>query len=506
MAASPLIDEGLGTIEFRFSRTSGLEEPLSISVSAAGDIIQGEDIEPLPASIEFGPMETATSLTIQVIDDDQIEQAEKLNLVFTILNSRYELEFQEFNLKIKDNDRQGKLINEGFNLPDGPISTSAEWNTHSGAPGKTQVLDGALILGGPATEDINTTIPGFPFLPEQNSILYSGFDLTLIQPLAGAGTYFAHFKGASKTSFHSRIYIAPLQEDGQSYQLGVLGGLLNDPSFHTDQLELFTPHRVIMRFDINTGRSDLWINPKDESSIAVQSISQSATPGIESFAFRQTGTNNGGIGRLQIDNLSIGTDFESVHGTKPVLPSISIQTEMSPAFEEKTKAGSWTITRSGDLSKELHVEAGLSGSAIQTADFHILFSPEEIVFEPGEKSIKLLLFPIDDDLVEETETATLTLIYRQGYSIESNSPAIINIRDNDEAQLNPDPVEQPSISINHDRIEATLVPGMKYKLQESDDLNQWETVSEVIGETTPFHHPIEMSQKKMVFFRLITSE
>lgn len=260
-----------------------------------------------------------------------------------------------------------------------------------------------------------------------------------------------------------------------------------------------------MRFDINTGRSDLWINATDESSIGVQSTSQSAIPGIESFAFRQTGTNNGGIGRLQIDNLSIGTDFESVQGSKPVLPSISIQTEMPLASEENTKAGSWIITRSGDLSKTLHVGVSLSGNAVRTEDFHILFSPEEIVFEAGQNLIKLLLFPIDDDLAEETETAVLTLIQRQGYSIESISPAIINIRDNDEAQNNPDPVAQPSISITHDRIEAILIPGVKYRLQESDDLNQWETVSEVIGETTPFHHPIDVTNKKRVFFRLITS-
>ena len=501
-----MIDEELDTFELRFSRTSGIGERLSISVSATGDTIQGEDIEPLPASIEFEPMETTSALIIQIIDDDQIEQPEMLNLIFTILDSRYELEFHELNLEIKDNDRQGKLVSDAFDRQDGAISDSPEWNTHSGAPGTTQILDETLILGGSATEDINTTIPGFPFLPEQNSTLYSGFDLTLIEPLSGKGTYFAHFKGASKTSFHSRIYIAQVQDDERSYQLGVLGGRLSEPSFHTEKLELFTPYRIIMRFDIGTGRSDLWINALNETSTSTQSTSQAAIPAIESFAFRQTGTNNGGIGRLQIDNLSIGTDFESVQGSKPILPSISIQTEKSLATEEKTKAGSWIITRNGDLSKELRVGISLSGDAVQTEDFNILFSPEEIVFKTGEDSIKLLLFPIDDDVAEETETAVLTLIQGQGYSIEANSTAPIDIRDNDEVQNDPDPVAKPTISISLDRIEAILIPGVMYRLQESDDLIQWQTVSEVIGESSLFHHVIEVNNNKMLFFRLITGE
>ena len=484
-------------------RTSGLEEPLLISISATGDSTQGEDIEDLPDSIELAPLESLATLSVKIIDDNQIEQTESLNLFFNVAESNYMLEVQELNLKIEDDDRQGTLVTDDFNQPSGPVTTSSEWHTHSGAPETTQIIDEALVLGGPATEDIHTIIPGAPFLPDENSILFSGFDLTLIQPITGAGTYFAHFKGTSKTAFHSRIHIEAKQTEGDTFQLGIHGGRQGEPNFHPDQLELFIPYRVIMGFDIHSGESTLWINATNENAVGAQSTSETVIPPIESFAFRQTGTENGGIGRLQIDNLSLGTSFESVQGFVPSLPSISIQAEQSIASEENADAGSWSITRSGDLSKELRVEINLSGDAVQTEDYHILFSSEEIVFQAGEESIQLRLFPIDDTLDEQEETAILTLITGPGYIIEGNRFASIEIRDNDATGTEPIPVTQPVISISHKSIEALLLPGVHYQLQESEDLARWKTILELTGEGKNLSHPLDVISGSALFFRLV---
>ncbi|MGB0581839.1 MAG: Calx-beta domain-containing protein, partial [Limisphaerales bacterium] len=96
--------------------------------------------------------------------------------------------------------------------------------------------------------------------------------------------------------------------------------------------------------------------------------------------------------------------------------------------------------RGGDLSQNLHVSYFMSGSALNGVDYHRLNG--DVIFAPNEVEKRILLMPIDDDRVEPTETATLTIVSQPtiaifpppplSYIIGEENRATVRIRDNDE--------------------------------------------------------------------------
>src|ERR1041385_4281737 len=90
------------------------------------------------------------------------------------------------------------------------------------------------------------------------------------------------------------------------------------PGFSQD-LALNTSHRVILRYDVSTGLSTLWVDPASESDPSITANDFQGPSTISTFAFRQ----NSGMGTLTVDDLLIGTTFANVLGSPR--PSLRIE-------------------------------------------------------------------------------------------------------------------------------------------------------------------------------------
>jgi hypothetical protein len=221
------------------------------------------------------------------------------------------------------------VLADSFSYADGPIITNSSffWNAHSGATGETQVASGRLLLSDAQSEDINASLTNAPYAPGAGAVLYAGLTVNFSQ-LPGS-QYFAHFKDASASGFAGRIFATVSNAAANSFRLGVANGTgtmgAANPPFPQD-LSLNRDYRVIVRYNVSTGISTLWVNPAAETDSSVTATDPPSTLTVTSFAFRQSDA-AGGMGALAVDDLKVGTTFNAVLAGSPSAPRLRISAQ-----------------------------------------------------------------------------------------------------------------------------------------------------------------------------------
>lgn len=121
--------------------------------------------------------------------------------------------------------------------------------------------------------------------------------------------------------------------------------------------------------------------------------------------------------------------FDIVDNDAAPTPDVSI-IQNSDANESGT-AGQFAISRTGSTANPLTVQlAGPTGTATSGADYTAL--PTSVTLPAGTGNFVLNVPPVDDALVEGTETVILTIAADAAYNITTGS-ATLNIIDNDGA-------------------------------------------------------------------------
>ena len=125
-------------------------------------------------------------------------------------------------------------------------------------------------------------------------------------------------------------------------------------------------------------------------------------------------------------SLDIGT-------TTPVLPVITVLATDASAAETATgvtvNPGQFTLTRTGATTSSLTVNVLMSGTATNGTDYTNI--PTTATFAVGSTTAVVNLNVIDDTLVEETETAILTVGTGTGYTVGTTPSATVSIADDD---------------------------------------------------------------------------
>jgi Calx-beta domain/Domain of unknown function (DUF4114) len=126
------------------------------------------------------------------------------------------------------------------------------------------------------------------------------------------------------------------------------------------------------------------------------------------------------------------TIFGSGAPNQVVLPQTVSVTATDPlASETPGDLGVFTFTRTNsDLTQALTVNYALSGIATNGTDYTNLAN--SVTFAAGQATATVTVTPIDDTIVEPTESVILTLANGTGYNLAADIvPAQINITDND---------------------------------------------------------------------------
>jgi hypothetical protein len=347
-------------------------------------------------------------------------------------------------------------------------------------PTQSQPVIGRIVNG-----TVTSQYPGVGMIGDNTGFFCSGtligsrYVLTAAHCAEGVGQTAGRFRLGSQTYSTSRVFIHPNYNPNQIgndaahdiaiYQLdrdvtgitpsqifrGVpqVGQLLTlvgfgaagngttgqDGSFGvkrvgTTPIDQVTPRLIKWRFDNNSESNTA---PGDSGGPAFVTVNGSLfVAGITSGGDRADAAIGDNSYDTRVDAYSAWID--SIVGNVSTAPVVSISTTDAVAGEtlanQPVNTANFTITRTGSLIAPLTVGLSYTGTATFGVDYQAL--PTSVTVPAGSASTTLTLRPMDDSLVEGTESATVRPLAGAGYQVGSNSSVTLSILDNDLATWN----------------------------------------------------------------------
>ena len=111
------------------------------------------------------------------------------------------------------------------------------------------------------------------------------------------------------------------------------------------------------------------------------------------------------------------------------LPRVMIVATSTPAREAGLVKGTFTVTRTGDLTAPMDVQYAISGSAVAGADYVPLANT--VTIGAGSATATIDVIPIDDLIVEQNESVVLTLGSSPAYLVGIPGAASVSIVSDD---------------------------------------------------------------------------
>ncbi len=142
--------------------------------------------------------------------------------------------------------------------------------------------------------------------PGGGAVLYASFLVNFTALPVERGDSFAYFFQTA-TSFRGLVFVSTTNSPPGRYRLGLgnaTGNITNVVTLNRD-LSTGTTHRVVVRYDVATGASKLWVDPTSESAPGVAAIDPPFQSTIHAFGFRQSVN----MGAPIIDELRVARSF-----------------------------------------------------------------------------------------------------------------------------------------------------------------------------------------------------
>ncbi|AOY79568.2 DUF4347 domain-containing protein [Moorena producens JHB] len=180
-----------------------------------------------------------------------------------------------------------------------------------------------------------------------------------------------------------------------------------------------------------------WLNSWDAPiTVNLTGASTSANVSISSLVSNDTNYNNASLDRTI--TLTDTPNYRVIEGANtPVLvPEVSIETA-GDVKEGDSQAGQFVVSLNTPAPEAgLTINYSISGTVTPTDDVQIpgadlAQQTGTITIAPGESRAVLAITPVNDALIENNETVTVTLETGNNYNLSSNAEATITIIDND---------------------------------------------------------------------------
>lgn len=290
---------------FEISSTSGSGFGSSLTLTQSGG-----DVANTTIYVRYNPT-TGTSHTGMITHTSSGATQRDVNLSGAVVSGTFFSEdFQSYTT--------------GMDLPTG---TGMTWFTHSGdGSGAPAVINGAtsnaLELSDSRGADVSTLLPGAPLSASSVSQFYYGFDLVMTSLPTSGGGYIAHFRD-DQFDYSARLWV---DLEGTNFKVGISNNSGGATEFLSTQLSLNTIYRVVVRYDLTSGESTVWIDPANETSTGATATASPQVIAIHHLSLRQASN----IGTMELDNMVIADNFSDARGTAQTGPVISIGGSLSP--------------------------------------------------------------------------------------------------------------------------------------------------------------------------------
>lgn len=235
----------------------------------------------------------------------------------------------------------GLLFSDNFDsYPDGPgdqgtatltflhdVFGTSPWATHSGTAYQMFASNHVCYISVPPTntEDIHASVlnGGSEFSTTSGQVLYYGLVLKqLTLPTTAGGDYIIHFRDTA-TSFHGKLFVCRTNAAPNTFRLGVASIATTPSAIFPLDLTTNTPTYVVVRYNVSSGETVLWVNATSQSSATVTSTDSGSPSGIDDICLRESGsaTTASSAGSQTIDNLVVSSRFSDVFTPFPMTVS-----------------------------------------------------------------------------------------------------------------------------------------------------------------------------------------
>ena len=247
----------------------------------------------------------------------------------------------------------GVIFSDAFSYSDGGIVTNSAgiWVPSTGTANSMLVSNQQLVVSTSRTEDITGSLGSTYMTNGSTPALYASFTLKCNGLPTSSGAYFAHFVGANTfgalSGHRARVWAGVtnvttgLRASTGNFLLSILN-TTNNPiaaAQWPNELASNVTYTIIVKYDLATMVSTLWVDPVTELSPSITGTDFPAdlydvangVVNISSYSYRQAT----GEGTMWIDNLKVGTTFGDAAGLSP-LPT-------TPIIYEQPHSGSYVL-------------------------------------------------------------------------------------------------------------------------------------------------------------------
>lgn len=193
------------------------------------------------------------------------------------------------------------LLTEDFTYVDGSLVGNGAWKSVGGTAGDFLVASNqAVVEHGTPSEDVE-----IPFTQVTGAV-YAGFNFSvddLGAPYSGTDNeYFAHF------DFKARMDVVAPSGSGD-FSVGISSGSGSAEVTWATDLTFGTSYRAVLKYDQDTGITQLWINPTTSADTSI-TTSTASVANVSNFELRQSDSSENET--VRVDDLMIGQTFTDV--------------------------------------------------------------------------------------------------------------------------------------------------------------------------------------------------
>jgi hypothetical protein len=459
--------------KFTITRTGSLDGALTVLYTIGGTATNGVDYTQIGASAVIPAGQSSVVVTIAPINDTTVEATESVVLHLTasdgyVVNS----EHPEATVNIHDNDGLPVISITATDATAAETNDGQEANPGTFTITRTGSTDAMLLvkctIGGTATngtdyEQIYTTatIP-----PGSSSVVVT---IAPINDTTVEGTETAILKLAPADAYtinseHVQAAVNILDNDAAPPSVSLVAtdawaterndGQEADPGKFTITRTGSLDAALTVNYTISgtaangvdyTQLGGSAVIPAGSASVVVTVavINDTAIEQTESVVLHLTASD---VYTVNGEHPEAAVNIHDNDGL-PVVSIVATDAEAAETNEGQTaNPGKFTIARTGSLDAALTVKYTIGGTATNGSDYGQ--TGTVVTIPAGQASLVVTIAPINDTVVEGTETVVLHLTATDGYTVGADHPeATVNILDNDTATL-------PTVSIAVNDAEA----------------------------------------------------
>ena len=187
-----------------------------------------------------------------------------------------------------------------------------------------------------------------------------------------------------------------------------------------------TVTRLAVKLDFTAGTEAIFVNPPAGSEPTAADASQAMTSAFRSEGIDEVLVAAGAnTATFNVSDLLLGTTFADVVPGAAGAPTVTLAATVPQVIAGSGATGSFTVSRSGDVSADLLVAYSVKGSARPGIDYQVLKGTKKI--KAGQASAQIKVKPIGDLDGAAKAVVKLTLLPGTSYAVGTAEPLKVKI-------------------------------------------------------------------------------